>query len=305
MKNRPDSFEDFLRNEVNRVKGEYYPVKAGFLRQALVRKTATRHLHPNPEDEFCDPDIGPNYGIISHYQQEFKRGYAELSSASDFEQAGRLDALVVEKAGPDGYLILNGHHRWAAALRIGVRTVRIRIVNLTQVSDIQSMLQRSRSDRRVTLDLDEVVFRNEKEGCLEKPLRFPLNLFYRERVRLGVPALLSFLDRHGYDIWVYTSQYYSVNYIHFFFKRWNVQLTGIITGNGRKGTEWAKASEEMKKLMEARYNTTIHIDSDSIIRTFSGSKEYEEYPLDGSSEAWAREAMDTVRKMKLIEKRKK
>ena len=33
-------YESFLADEVNKVKGIYYPVKAGLLRRALIRKAA-------------------------------------------------------------------------------------------------------------------------------------------------------------------------------------------------------------------------------------------------------------------------
>ena len=58
-------FQVFLDQEVNKVKGIYYPVKSGFLTQAFVRKAAPKKLHPNPGDEFCDSKIGPNYEIIT------------------------------------------------------------------------------------------------------------------------------------------------------------------------------------------------------------------------------------------------
>ena len=55
-------------------------------------------------------------------------------------------------------MILNGHHRWAAALRLGFKTVPVKIVNLTQQTDIEKMLAASKHDKRVSLDLDETIF---------------------------------------------------------------------------------------------------------------------------------------------------
>ena len=75
-------FQVFLDKEVNKVKGIYYPVKAGFLRRVLIRKALCRKLHPNPDDEFCDPGIGPNYGIISNYVKKFSEGGTKLSKCT-------------------------------------------------------------------------------------------------------------------------------------------------------------------------------------------------------------------------------
>ena len=66
MTQRP-KFESFLADEVSKVKGVYYPLKAGFLRMAFVRSVSCSKLHPNPNDEFCDPEIGPSFRIISDY----------------------------------------------------------------------------------------------------------------------------------------------------------------------------------------------------------------------------------------------
>ena len=39
------------------------------------------------------------------------------------------EPVIVHKMQPDGYLILNGHHRWAAALKTGLDKIRAEIIN--------------------------------------------------------------------------------------------------------------------------------------------------------------------------------
>ena len=287
------SFQSFLKEEIDRVKGVYYPVRASFLKRLVTRHVSCRRLHPNPEDEFCLPEIGPNYGIIARYEQDYKK---DIQFKTEYQESGVLEPLIIQKAKPDGYLILNGHHRWAAAIRSGISRAEVRIVNLTQGSDVRKMLEQSRSDKRVALDLDEVVFCTDKDSFAEKPLPFPLNRFYRERVRKGIPALLHSFNERNYDIWVYTSKYCSVEYIRYYFKHWNVRLTGIVTGTARKGDREA-TMQELKSMMKTKYVSTIYIDNNLLIRTFSDTGECEEYPLSGSPDTWAREAMDAVRRM--------
>jgi hypothetical protein len=294
MADRIIHFQDYLNEEVNKVKGVYYPVRASFLRRKLCRTAPCRKLHPNPEDEFCFPDIGPNYGIISKYEEQYRQN---VQFKSGLEEGGILEPIMVQKAKPDGYLILNGHHRWAAAMRSGIDRVKIEIVNLTQLSDIREMLEHSQSDRRMTLDLDEVVFRPDDASCVEKPLRFPLNRIYKERVRKGIPALLHALNERDCDIWVYTSKYYSMEYIRAFFLHMNVRLTGIVTGTAQKGPRAAKTAAEMKKMIEKKYAVTIYIDNDMIILTTGGAKEAAEYRLSGNPETWSREAMEILGKL--------
>jgi hypothetical protein len=63
-------FQEYLANEVRKVQGVYVPIHAGIIRRLLVRKTSLKRLHPNPDDEFCFPKIGPNYEIVSGYEKE-------------------------------------------------------------------------------------------------------------------------------------------------------------------------------------------------------------------------------------------
>ena len=285
MAEKPVYSSKLLNDEIEKSKGVYYPVKAGFLRCLLIKHAYCSKLHPNLEDEFCDPAIGPNYGIIKRYQLDFKKPKPLPSKSYEGETGDAQEPLIVQKARPDGYMILNGHHRWAAALLLGVRRLKIRIVNLTQESDIHEMLEKSRSDTRVALDLDEVVFCSGDSAFVEKPLLFPLNRIYKERLRLGVPAL--------FHIWVYTSKYYSMEYIYYFFKRWGVHLNGIVTGTGRKGDTTA-TMRELNRLLDTKYSSTIYIDNGLLMRTFSGSKEREECQLSGSPETWSKEVIDAI-----------
>ena len=89
----------------------------------------------------------------------------------DVTDSGAKEPVMVEKTRPDGYMILNGHHRWAAAYRVGLRKLKIKIVDLTTQRDIRKMLENATSDKRVTLDLDEVVFRPATDPYLEQSLR--------------------------------------------------------------------------------------------------------------------------------------
>ncbi len=296
MKSEPIQFQTFLEQEINRVKGVYYPVRAGFLRRALIRHAQTISLHPNPDDEFCSPEIGPNYGIIAKYEQQYKKNVF-FKSGTGTESSETYDPLMVQRARPDGYLILNGHHRWAAAFRSGMTSVSVKIVNLTQEKDIRKMIQDSKTDKRVSLDLDEVVFGAPGDAHLEKPMPFPLNHVFRERLRQGVPALFRYLTDHGYDIWVYTAKYCSVEHIRWYFKYCSVRLAGIITGTGRKDARGIDPSGDLKKLMENQYRSTVHIDNNLIVRTLTGSREAEEVSLSGNPGTWAREVMEALDKM--------
>lgn len=288
--------ESYLADEVKHLKGVYYPVRAGFFRRLFIRSLPCAKLHPNPDDEFCFPDIGPNYGIISRYEREFRTLAGEAKSP--FVEKGAFEPLEVERIHPDGYMILNGHHRWAAARRVGVKKLPVHILDLTQESDIRKMLNASGFDRRITLDLDEVVFRPEDDPFLEKPLRFPLRRLFPERLRLGIPALFSKLNAGGYDIWIYTAKYYSLEYLRHYFIHYHVPVSGIVTGTARKTPAGEAVRKQLETMAASRYKSTVHIDSKAVVRTFAGSRSFDEFRLSGEAGTWSGEVMDAFEKMR-------
>ena len=290
-------FQIFLEDEINKVKGIYYPVKAGFFRRLFIKDAPCDRIHPNPGDEFCSPEVGPNYEIISGYERDFRVTGGKQTDLH-FMKSKAEEPLMVEKTRPEGYMILNGHHRWAAAHRAGLKKIGIKIVDLTQETDIRKMIKKANSDRRVSLDLDEVVLRKEGDPCVEKPLSFPLNRIYHERIRLGIPALFHKMIAEGYDIWVYSAQYYSLDYLKHLFQHYHVQVTGIVTGTARKISEGKKSGKEIEKMITAKYNTTIHIDNDLVLRTFRDSKQFEEYRVTASDEGWSRAVLEIIGAMK-------
>lgn len=289
--NSNTAFDAFIADEVAKYSGVAMPIKAGFLTRILIRKAPCTKLHPNPDDEFSIPSVGPSYRIISEYEKKF-RFNGRLNMKDYFNGQ---EPIIVEKIHPDGYRILNGHHRWAAAIRIDAKTIPIQIVNMTHNQEIKDILRNSVHDKRVTMDLDEVVFYNPSNGKPEKPLGFPYNRFYKEELRLGVPALFRSLAVSGYDIWLYSSKFYSTDYIKALFHKYHVNVTGIVTGTGHvKNKETKKA---MEALFASKYKHTIHIDNDMVVKIDSASKDFEEY-LINNPENWSKELMDIVNEIK-------
>ena len=107
------AFDQYIADDIAKYAGVTMPVKAGFFNRIMVTKAMCTDLHPNPEDEFSIPSVGPSYRIISEYEKKYI--YNSNHSMNYFNGE---EPIMVEKIRPDGYMILNGHHRWAAALKI-------------------------------------------------------------------------------------------------------------------------------------------------------------------------------------------
>lgn len=279
-------FEQFLKEELEKYSNAAVPVESGRLERAIIKKVDISKVHPNPMDEFCSPKVGPHYGIINKYVSKFERHGKMIVELSD-------EPLIVVKIHNGEYMLLNGHHRWAAARSIGFKTVPVSIVNLPQETDVKKMVDRSTHDKRVTLDLDETILCKNGEPAAPAPGFFGKR--YKERICKGVPALLHYFSNKGYDIWIYTAEFYSIDYVRKYFKKYSVKVDGIITGTARNVAGSAETKKYTEKLLASKYNETFHIDRDLIVRSFKNSDKFEEYEVTPGDDSWALKMLEIVK----------
>ena len=91
--------------------------KATIWERTGVKKVSVNKLHANPLDEFSNPKIGPCNSAVSKYIKEINT-------------TGKLsEPIVVQKLSSGGYEIVNGHHRWLAAIKTNLKEVPIIIKN--------------------------------------------------------------------------------------------------------------------------------------------------------------------------------
>lgn len=279
---------EYIQNDLDKQKGISIPIRAGLPERLLITNVSCKDLHVNPDDEFSNESVGPSERIIGEY-------VAKFSDAIKLNMNPIDEPIIVEKLRPRGYLILNGHHRWVAAMRCGIRKVPVKIINCATESDIKTLIENSKHDKRVAIDLDEVVFREPGSGLVEKKaFMFPLSLRFKQRIRLGIPALFYYLVKHGYDIWVYAADYYSIDDIQRFFKAYSVHVDGIITGIDKHKQNKSEKSMRMKELIAGKYRSTLHIDNDSILETHRDKESFEEHKIDSKDEEWAKKAIAII-----------
>ena len=281
-------------DDIEKQKGVAIPVHASLFERIIVRQTACKNIHPNPEDEFSMEKVGPSYRIISEYETKFRNSLRMDKQPID-------DPLMVEKLRPHGYMLLNGHHRWAAAMRCNIKKVPIKIINCATESDIKTILEKSQHDKRATIDLDEVIFRSPDYAYLEKKaFIFPFSVRFKQRIRLGIPALLYSLSKNGYDIWVYARDFYSIDDIQKFFKAYSVHVDGILTGVDKHTQNKSERAARVRELINNKYEMTLHIDNNAIVETHGKTGEFEEHVINASEEEWSKKAIAIIEE---IEKR--
>ncbi len=280
-------FEQYLANELENELGVYMPVKAGLLERMMVKKVPVNKIHPNPDDEFCFPNVGPSYRIISEYERKFRDILAGVATEE-------VEPVIVMKTNPSGYMLVNGHHRWAGAMKAGMKKLPVRLINMMLDSDLEMMIKNSDHDKRVTMDLDEVVFRLPTDKNLEKAPAFFHGRLAKKRIKLGIPALFHYLTMHKYDIWVYSADYYSIDDIKRFFKKYQVNVDGIITGTGKKNNKNTEAARNMEKLIANKYAQTIHIDNDTLVVSHGAGGEFEDYTIEGPENEWSKKVLNIL-----------
>ena len=105
-------------------------VRTGLITRLTTHFMDPEKLHPNPHDEFCFESIGPNDSIISDYCKEIMRLHR-------YEIKVFPEPILVARMEQGGYMILNGHHRWAAAIRVSEPRIRVAIVKPSELSALE------------------------------------------------------------------------------------------------------------------------------------------------------------------------
>ena len=111
-----------ILEDVERYQERRKLVRSSIITRMTVRKVSPKKLHCNPEDEFTFLSVGPSDRIVEEYCKEVRR-------CQSFGEPVFSEPIIIERMLPEGYMILNGHHRWAAAIRMNVPSVRVTIVN--------------------------------------------------------------------------------------------------------------------------------------------------------------------------------
>lgn len=276
-----DEYKRVVLDDVESYEGLTQPVKTNFFARKIIKKMDVNRLHPNPQDEFSIPDIGPNYEIVANYESEFRR--LMLHGQTPME-----DALIVEKMSTGGYMLLNGHHRWLAAKRVGLVNVPVEIVNVTPEEEIISKIRKSNRVRCASFDLDEVLWTNDE-------VEFPLSLFYKKTLRKNADTLIKELRDMGFDIWVYTGEYHSTSAIENLFLYHHTVVDGIINGMKHK-----KSSAFLKDAFREQYALSLHIDNEGVICVDTKNKTYETKDIIPSENNWAAEVMTIIKQMEFV-----
>lgn len=270
----PNDYVECVLNDVEKYNNVRQTIKAGIRERFFLKYVDPKKLHPNPSDEFSQAEVGPNLGIVSDYVGQIR--FNQQHDIDIFEEP-----VIAQKMLPDGYLLLNGHHRWFAALRMGINKLHVKIVNVVGEEDVKRMLDSTNNDMLVSFDFDEVLTSldtNNQAAVINKLFEHKFD----ERLRIGAPEVISMLQSKGYDVCIYTAGYLSEEEINDFFSMYDVTVNIILNGfNDKRKNNHAAGTKGIKDLAENKYKKIVHIDNESISIVNHETKELESYDIDG------------------------
>ena len=151
---------------------------------------------------------------------------------------------------------------------------------------------------RVSFDLDEVLFVSPETHKTEPELRFPLNRFYREHLRLGTPKLINTLQEMGYEVWIYTSSFRTEKYLKKYFRYYNIRFDGIINAQRHLREVQGDRPEILPQKMPQRYRISLHIDDEEVICSLGRQYGFSVYQLEAQDDDWAEKIIAYAEKIR-------
>lgn len=151
---------------------------------------------------------------------------------------------------------------------------------------------------RVSFDLDEVLFVSPNTHKTEKPLIFPLNKIFKERLRLGTVELIKKLQKEGFEVWVYTSSFRSISYIKGLFFNYGVFFDGIVNGQRHLDEVQGKRKNMLPSKLPSKYRISLHIDDEAIIVTCGREYGFNVYQLEAQDDDWKEKIIARVYEIK-------
>lgn len=275
----PNDYMEMVVNDVNKYNGTRKIIKAGLIERYTVRYSSPEKLHPNPNDEFSQPDIGPNLEIVSKYGVEARR-------CINYDMPVFEEPMIVQKMEPDGYMLLNGHHRWFAAIRAQVKKVHIKIINLVSEADVHRMINDTNNTRLVSFDFDEVLLSADENN--QSPI---INSLFsrkiKERLRIGAPEVIRAFRASDFDVCVYTAGYLTEEEIRDFFSMYDLEVNIIVNGINEKRKNVEGGRKHLKELLRDRYKQIVHVDNESVICTNHTYMDYDIYDISDYASVWS------------------
>ena len=159
----------------------------------------------------------------------------------------------------------------------------------------------SASMMRVSFDLDEVLFVSPRTHKTEPAPPFPWDRIFPERLRLGTPELIRSLQAAGYQVWIYTSSERSERYIRRLFRRYGVELDGIVNAQRHLREVQGNRRERLPQKVPSRYRISLHVDDEAVIASWGREYGFHTYLLNAQDDDWKEKIIAYAERIRRME----
>ena len=155
----------------------------------------------------------------------------------------------------------------------------------------------------VSFDLDDTLFVAEGKFATEKQPRFPYNLIYRERLRLGTVELMRWIRSQNIELWIYTTSFRSQGYIRGLFRCYGIRLDQIVNGERHAKEVQAGRREAMPSKYPGKYKIDLHIDDDVSVAQNGRTLGFRVALVGGPEDGWTERIKEEIEKVRLLKER--
>lgn len=149
----------------------------------------------------------------------------------------------------------------------------------------------------ISFDLDDTLFVNPEITDTEKPLRFPFNLIYRDRLRLGTVELLSEINNSGICLWIYTTSFRSERYIKSLFRHYGIKIDNVVNGERHQKEVQGNKKEAMPSKYPSKYRIDLHVDDDISVAQNGKIYGFKVYLIDSGDSCWVNSIRQEIRRI--------
>ena len=150
----------------------------------------------------------------------------------------------------------------------------------------------------VSFDLDETLFVNPAVIETEKDLKFPKNLIFKDKLRLGTVEFLLKIRSHDIKLWIYTTSFRSEKYIRAFFKCYGITLDNIINGERHQKEVQRDRLNPLPSKYPAYYRIDLHVDDEKHVFQNGQTYGFKVYLLKENDPDWHIKLWNEIERIK-------
>lgn len=153
----------------------------------------------------------------------------------------------------------------------------------------------------ISFDLDDTLFVSDKNFKTEPPLKFPMCIIYKERLRAETISLMKYICRQNIKLWIYTTSYRSERYIRELFRCYGIKLDNVINGEKHKKEVQADRAEEMPSKYSSKYRIDLHIDDDISVLQNGKIYGFHVFLVGQQDDGWVKKIIKEIERIKSME----